>query len=196
VRRPREFSLRSRLLWLSVIVVSLGLVAGGVLLIGVLNFALLRAVNAEASDTASGVVKLIDQHSLAEVIQVNPSMQVQVIDGDKVTQTVDGQAQPPRPPVGPPSVSLSPVLGPHAARKNPRRTSRFMAPPPSATIVPSPPLAVAPFLRAPASNLRCRHRDSEAAGAYMQLPPLPQVIPMGQSPSPQHSWQPPVAEHL
>ena len=81
MRRPREFSLRSRLLWLSVIVVTAGLAAGGVLLIGVLDFALLRAVNAEASDTASGVVKLIDQHSLAEVIQVNPSMQVQVIDG-------------------------------------------------------------------------------------------------------------------
>src|SRR3954451_3570664 len=81
VRRPREFSLRARLLWLSVIVVTAGLAAGGVLLIGVLNFALLRAVNAEASDTAAGVVKLIDQHSLTEVIQVNPSMQVQVIDG-------------------------------------------------------------------------------------------------------------------
>ena len=81
MRRPREFSLRSRLLWLSVMVVTAGLAAGGVLLIGVLNFALLRAVNAEAGDTASGVVKLIDQHSLAEVIQVNPSMQVQVIDG-------------------------------------------------------------------------------------------------------------------
>jgi len=81
VRRPREFSLRSRLLWLSVMVVTAGLAVGGVLLIGVLNFALLRAVNAEASDTAAGVVKLIEQHSLAEVIQVNPSMQVQVIDG-------------------------------------------------------------------------------------------------------------------
>jgi len=81
VRRPREFSLRSRLLWLSVMVVTAGLAVGGVLLIGVLNLALLRAVNAEASDTAAGVVKLIEQHSLAEVIQVNPSMQVQVIDG-------------------------------------------------------------------------------------------------------------------
>jgi signal transduction histidine kinase len=81
VRRPREFSLRSRLMWLSVTVVAAGLAAGGLLLLGVLNFALLRAVNAEAGDTAAGVVKLIDQHSLSEIIQVNPSMQVQVIDG-------------------------------------------------------------------------------------------------------------------
>ncbi len=81
MRRPREFSLRSRLMWLSVTVVAAGLAAGGLLLLGVLNFALLRAVNAEAGDTAAGVVKLIDQHSLSEIIQVNPSMQVQVIDG-------------------------------------------------------------------------------------------------------------------
>jgi signal transduction histidine kinase len=91
VRRPREFSLRSRLLWLSVIVVSAGLVTGGVLLIGVLNYALLRAVNAEAGDTAAGVVKLIDQNSLTEVIQVNPSMQVQVIDDqDRVVASSAG----------------------------------------------------------------------------------------------------------
>jgi len=81
MRRPRELSLRARLLLVSVIALTLGLAVGGVLLVAVLNFALLRAVNSEASDTASGVVKLIDQHSLAEVIQVNPSMQVQVIDG-------------------------------------------------------------------------------------------------------------------
>ncbi|WP_030442585.1 sensor histidine kinase [Actinoplanes subtropicus] len=68
-------------MWLSVTVVAAGLAAGGLLLLGVLNFALLRAVNAEAGDTAAGVVKLIDQHSLSEIIQVNPSMQVQVIDG-------------------------------------------------------------------------------------------------------------------
>jgi signal transduction histidine kinase len=80
VRRPNELSLRGRLLLLTVLVVTAGLAAGGVLLIGVLNIVLLRAVNTESLDTAKGVAKLVDQHSLAEVITVNPGMQVQVID--------------------------------------------------------------------------------------------------------------------
>ncbi|GAA2637406.1 sensor histidine kinase [Paractinoplanes durhamensis] len=80
MRRPRELSLRARLLWLTVLVVTAGLAAGGILLVGVLNFALLRAVNQEALETATGVVKLVDQHQLVEVISVNPAMQVQVID--------------------------------------------------------------------------------------------------------------------
>ncbi|WP_433361775.1 ATP-binding protein [Actinoplanes sp. CA-142083] len=80
MRRPREFSLRSRLVWLTVIVVTAGLAAGGVLLVGVLNYALLRAVNAEALDTATSVAKLVDQHQLSQPIPVNPAMQVQVVD--------------------------------------------------------------------------------------------------------------------
>jgi signal transduction histidine kinase len=80
VRRPSEFSLRLRLLLLTVLVVTAGLAVGGVVLVGVLNYALLRAVNAEALDTARGVAKLINQHSLAQPIPVNPAMQVQVID--------------------------------------------------------------------------------------------------------------------
>jgi signal transduction histidine kinase len=73
-------SLRARLLLLTVLVVTAGLAAGGVLLVGVLNFALLRAVNAEALDTANGFARLYDQHLLGPSITVNPAMQVQVID--------------------------------------------------------------------------------------------------------------------
>ena len=80
MRRPRELSLRARLLLVSVIALSVGLAGGGVLLVGVLNYALLRAVNAEALDTARAVAKLVDQHSLSEPIPVNAAMQVQVVD--------------------------------------------------------------------------------------------------------------------
>jgi len=92
VRRPSEFSLRLRLLLLTVLVVTAGLAAGGVVLVGVLNYALLRAVNAEALDTARGVAKLINQHSLAEPIPVNPAMQVQVIDAQGRVSAVSAGA--------------------------------------------------------------------------------------------------------
>ncbi|GIM93346.1 sensor histidine kinase [Paractinoplanes toevensis] len=94
MRRPRELSLRARLSWLTVVVVTAGLAAGGILLIGVLNFALLRAVNAEALDTANGVAKLVDQHQLADVISVNPAMQVQVIDAQGRVVAISAGADP------------------------------------------------------------------------------------------------------
>jgi signal transduction histidine kinase len=75
-----RLSVRARLLLVSVLALTLGLAAGGVLLVGALNFALLRAVNAEVLDTANGVAKLIEQRSLSDPIPVNASMQVQVID--------------------------------------------------------------------------------------------------------------------
>lgn len=92
MRRPSELSLRARLLWLTVLVVTAGLAAGGILLVGVLNFALLRAVNAEALDTARGVAKLIDQDSLSQPIPVNPAMQVQVIDAQNRVVAVSAGA--------------------------------------------------------------------------------------------------------
>ena len=79
MRRPKELSLRARLLLFSVLALTVGLAAGGVLLVGVLNFALLRAVNAEALDTAHAIAKLVDQDSLAKSIQVNAAMQAQVV---------------------------------------------------------------------------------------------------------------------
>jgi signal transduction histidine kinase len=91
MRRPRELSLRARLLLVSVIALTVGLAAGGVLLIGVLNYALLRAVNAESLDTARGVAKLIVQNELSEPIPVNATMQVQVVDDqDRVLKISSG----------------------------------------------------------------------------------------------------------
>jgi signal transduction histidine kinase len=91
MRRPRELSLRARLLLVSVIALAVGLAAGGVVLIGVLNYALLRAVNAESMDTARGVAKLIVQNELSEPIPVNAAMQVQVVDAqDRVLKISAG----------------------------------------------------------------------------------------------------------
>jgi signal transduction histidine kinase len=84
--RLRRLSLRARLLLVSVVVLAVGLAAGGVLLVAVLNFALLRAVNTEALDTADGVARLVNQGSLSQPIPVSPGVQVQVVDAqDRVT---------------------------------------------------------------------------------------------------------------
>ncbi|MGX6601404.1 sensor histidine kinase [Micromonosporaceae bacterium Da 78-11] len=82
MRRPQELSLRARLLLVSVVALTVGLAAGGVLLVGVLNYALLRAVNTETLETALGIAKLVDQDALGEVLSVNAAMQAQVIDAD------------------------------------------------------------------------------------------------------------------
>src|SRR3954469_2118170 len=85
MRPLRRLSLRARLLLVSVLALTIGLAAGGVVLVGVLNFALLRAVNTEALDTANAVAKLVDQGSLTDPIPVTPGVQVQVVDsGDRV----------------------------------------------------------------------------------------------------------------
>src|SRR3954451_2504772 len=76
----RRLSLRARLLLVSVVALAVGLAAGGVVLVAVLNFALLRAVNEQALDTADGVAKLVDQNSLSQPIPVSPDVQVQVVD--------------------------------------------------------------------------------------------------------------------
>jgi signal transduction histidine kinase len=76
----RRLGLRARLLLVSVLALSVGLAAGGVLLTGVLSFVLLRAVNTEALDTADGVARLVNQNSLSQPIPVSPDMQVQVVD--------------------------------------------------------------------------------------------------------------------
>jgi signal transduction histidine kinase len=80
VGRLRRLSLRARLSLVSVVALAVGLVVGGVLLVGVLNFALLRAVNAEALDTARAVANLVDQDALSNPVPVSPGMQVQVVD--------------------------------------------------------------------------------------------------------------------
>jgi signal transduction histidine kinase len=80
MRWLRRLSLRARLLLVSVVALSLGLAAGGVVLVAVLNFALLRAVNTQSVETADAVVRLVDQNSLSQPIPVSPDMQVQVVD--------------------------------------------------------------------------------------------------------------------
>ncbi|HEX5202415.1 MAG TPA: ATP-binding protein [Actinoplanes sp.] len=79
-------------MWLTVMVVTAGLAVGLLLLVGVLNYALLRAVNAEALDTATSVAKLVDQHQLSQPIPVNPAMQVQVIDDQQRVVAVSAGA--------------------------------------------------------------------------------------------------------
>ena len=92
MRRLRGLSLRARLLLVSVVAMTVGLAAGGVLLVGVLNFALLRAVNAEALDTANAVAKLVDQNSLSDPIPASAGMQVQVVDARDRVQAVSAGA--------------------------------------------------------------------------------------------------------
>ena len=92
MRRPREISLRARLMLVSVVALTAGLAAGGALLVGVLNFALLRAVNTESLETARGVARLADQQSLSDRIEVNPAMQVQVIDAQNKVVAVSAGA--------------------------------------------------------------------------------------------------------
>jgi signal transduction histidine kinase len=88
----RRLSLRARLLLVSVLALAVGLAGGGVVLVAVLNFALLRAVNAEALDTADGVAKLINQNQLSRPISVNPGVQVQVIDARDRVSAVSANA--------------------------------------------------------------------------------------------------------
>jgi signal transduction histidine kinase len=88
----RRLSLRARLLLVSVLALAVGLAAGGVVLVAVLNFALLRAVNAEALDTAEGVAKLVNQSQLSQPIPVNPGVQVQVVDARNRVSAVSANA--------------------------------------------------------------------------------------------------------
>ena len=88
----RRLSLRARLSLVSVVAVAVGLLAGGVLLVGVLNFVLLRAVNTEALDTARAVANLVDQDSLSDPIPASPGVQVQVVDARGRVRAVSGTA--------------------------------------------------------------------------------------------------------
>jgi hypothetical protein len=94
VIRPREVSLRGRLLLVSVLALAVGLIAGGVVLVGVLNYVLLRGINAQALETGHAVAGLIDQHSLSEPIPVNAGMQVQVIDPQARVLAISAGADP------------------------------------------------------------------------------------------------------
>src|SRR3954451_4414081 len=107
----RRLSLRARLLLVSVVALAVGLAAGGVVLVAVLNFALLRAVNEQALDTADGVAKLVDQNSLSQPIPVSPDVQVQVVDAQGRVLAVSANAD-----------RLVPILYPHELRRLADRT--------------------------------------------------------------------------
>jgi signal transduction histidine kinase len=106
-----RLSLRARLLLVSVVALAVGLAGGGVVLVAVLNFALLRAVNAQALDTADGVAKLIDQNSLSQPIPVSPDVQVQVVDAQGRVLAVSANAD-----------RLVPILYPEELRRLADRT--------------------------------------------------------------------------
>jgi signal transduction histidine kinase len=88
----RRLSLRARLSLVSVLAVATGLLAGGLLLVGVLNLALLRAVNTEATDTARAVANLVDQGLLSVPIPASPGVQVQVVDPQGRVRAVSATA--------------------------------------------------------------------------------------------------------
>ena len=88
----RRLGLRARLLLVSIVVLAVGLGAGGVVLVAVLNFALLHGVNAEALDTAEGVARLINQNQLSQPIPVSPGVQVQVVDAQDRVAAVSATA--------------------------------------------------------------------------------------------------------
>ena len=78
--RLRRLSLRARLLLVSVLTLAIGLVAGGVVLVAVLDYVLLRAADKQALDTGIGVARLVDQGQLSQPIPASPGLQVQVVD--------------------------------------------------------------------------------------------------------------------
>ncbi|WP_229073241.1 cell wall metabolism sensor histidine kinase WalK [Actinoplanes sp. DH11] len=92
MRRPSELSLRARLLLVSAAGLTIGLLAGGVLLVAVLGFAQNRTVQIEALETARGVKRLVDQGSLSNPIPVTPGVQVQVVDDDGRVRAVSATA--------------------------------------------------------------------------------------------------------
>lgn len=77
----RGMSLRVRLMIIGVAGVALALAVGGVVLYGVLAFAIDRALDNEAMASADQVVVLIDQHQLPDPIPVSGTQIVQVVDG-------------------------------------------------------------------------------------------------------------------
>jgi signal transduction histidine kinase len=111
----RRLSLRARLSLVSVVALTVGLLAGGVVLVGVLNFALLRAVNDEALDTATAVANLVDQDSLSDPIPASPGMQVQVVDPEGRVRAVSATAD-----------RLVPILYPDELRELPDRQGRVI----------------------------------------------------------------------
>lgn len=77
----RGASLRSRLLLLGTGGVSVGLAAGGAVLLAVLGVTLQRSVDAEATRTGEDVARLVAEGALPERVPVAGDQLVQVVDG-------------------------------------------------------------------------------------------------------------------
>jgi signal transduction histidine kinase len=85
VARPHRLSLhrlglRARLLLVSVVVLFIGLAAGGVVLVATMNFVLLRTANTEALATADAVRDLVNSGQISDPMYAAPGVQVQVLD--------------------------------------------------------------------------------------------------------------------
>ncbi|MEV6633286.1 ATP-binding protein [Actinoplanes sp. NPDC051470] len=88
----RRRSLRARLTGVSIAALAAGLLAGGLALIAVLSFALLRSINEEALDTARAVADLVEQNALSDPIPVSAGVQVQVVDDQDRVRAVSATA--------------------------------------------------------------------------------------------------------
>src|SRR5919107_552953 len=78
--RGNQLNPRGPLPLVSVLTLAIGLVAGGVVLVTVLDYVLLRAADKQALDTGTGVARLVDQGQLSQPIPASPGLQVQVVD--------------------------------------------------------------------------------------------------------------------
>jgi len=74
-------SLRTRLMLLGVGGMTLGLAAGGAVLVAVLGVTLQRSADAEATQTGRDVARLVEQDALPEPLPVAGEQLVQVVDG-------------------------------------------------------------------------------------------------------------------
>ncbi len=88
----RRLSLRARLLLVSVVVLFVGLAAGGAVLVATMNFALLRTANSEALETATAVAKLVNENTLSDPLPAAPSVRVQVVDAQHRVRAVSADA--------------------------------------------------------------------------------------------------------
>ncbi|MFG1604675.1 sensor histidine kinase [Actinoplanes sp. NPDC049265] len=112
----RRRSLRARLTGVSVAALAAGLVAGGLALIAVLNFALLRSINQDALATARAVADLVEQNALSDPIPATVGVQVQVVDAEDRVRAVSATAD-----------RLTPILYPDELKSLPNGRGTVIA---------------------------------------------------------------------
>ena len=82
VRWFRRLSLRGRLVLIGTTGLALGLLAGGLVLVGVLHLVLKRSLDEGARRTAADVAALVDEGRLADPVPTAGTQVVQVLDGN------------------------------------------------------------------------------------------------------------------